>query len=237
MSIRRAVYLQIGLIALLVAVANAVTLYSIADLTSHNQYLIQQSAPALTALGQVKAYGLGLSEASLAVLSASQSQPPSQRLIEGELEEFESRQADLFIWLERYLQVAANTVNAVPVHATDLQTAIEQLHRLALQQVTDSLASTVSLEALGTLRTVFEEAEKAFELQVNAAIRIEEQAYVTDTSRIEAQARRVQGVSWITLLVIPIVAVAFAIRLAQSIIQPIRKLTQAAERIGDEQPQ
>lgn len=233
MSIRRAVYLQIGLIALLVAVANGITLHSIADLASHNQYLIQQSAPALAALGQVKAYGLGLSEASLAVLSATQSQPPSQRLIEGELEEFESRQADLFIWLERYLQVAGSAVNDVPVHATDLQTAIEQLHRLALQQVTDSLVSTVSSEALGTLRTVFEEAEEAFELQVNAAIRIEEQAYITDTSRIEEQANRVQGVSWVTLLVIPIVAVAFAIRLAQSIIQPIRKLTQAAERIGD----
>jgi PAS domain S-box-containing protein len=233
MSIRRAVYLQIGLIALLVAMANGVTLYSIADLTSHNQYLIQHSAPALAALGQVKAYGLGLSEASLAVLSATQSHSPSQGLIEGELEEFESRQADLFIWLERYLQVAANAVNDVPVHATDLQTAIEQLHRLALQQVTDSLASTVSSEALGTLRTIFEEAEEDFEMQVNAAIRIEEQAYITDTSRIEAQASRVQGVSWITLLVIPTFAAAFAVRLAQSIIQPIRKLTQAAERIGD----
>jgi len=113
MSIRRAVYLQIGLIALLVAVANGITLHSIADLASHNQYLIQQSAPALAALGQVKAYGLGLSEASLAVLSATQS--PSQRLIEGELEEFESRQADLFIWLERYLQVAGSAVNDVPL--------------------------------------------------------------------------------------------------------------------------
>jgi PAS domain S-box-containing protein len=231
-SIRRTLWVQIGIIAALVAIANGITLFSINELTSLNQMLLRQREPALVALGQIKAFGFGLSEASLAVLSATQFNPFSQVLIEGELSEFEDRQADLFTWLERYAQVTDSS-NTDPAQTENLQSSIEALHGLALQQVTDSIAGLVDASQLQSLRETFEEAEEQFEVVVNAAIEQAQQLYAADTASIEAQSSQVQVVSWLTLLAIPMAGIVFGLRLTQSIVRPIRHLARAATRIGE----
>lgn len=231
MNLRNKLFLRIGIIGLTIMAVNLITILIIVDVNSYDDELLNHSAPSLIALGQIKALGLGLSEAAFALGLRQSSFGNNSTLVSDELLEYETRKRDIQNWLERYAEIYAADPHDVE-GSTTLARLITDLEILAENQSTFNLTTT-TIEAFLEQREQYEVAEAEFEIFVDHLIEHEQTEYEQAGAMIRNGADTVVRLSLISLVAVPTISFVLGLRLAASITRPIRELSLAAARLGE----
>ncbi len=238
-SLKSKLMIGFTLVSLLLVLIGLLGIQTTRQMTHQFDTVTRQNAPALISLGHVRAaFSRMLGEAVSVILIDMQTQSiknkgepslinPSD--LEEEEDEFAEAVEELEHWLEQY-EILSDT--------TDKQQLAQNLHRKAQYFEAEAAKLLLLREQHITsidilkIKNSLEESEDSFFTLIDHAIEQETQELNERNQQAQTNAQQALLLSSAALVLFVLLAIVLGVLTIQAILSPLRKLGQAAERIG-----
>ena len=231
MSLSARLIISFLIIALLVAVVGLINSWATDQAIGAFNQVINQNAPAISALGQIKAAAVKIhQEASSARLlrSTSAAEPAQTIDVAAESARIEAARADFDRWVSRYL--AAIDVSKKQQLGQDISAAGQEVYKVSQNLI--ALEPDVPLEEIIAHKKKLEETEAALLATIEQAAELEFNAF--EAGRLEAlgNARLARTITMANIFLVGLLAAALAFVNRRTIAAPITEIRAAAQKIG-----